>query len=112
MLRSKVSLLMIAGASVVPAPTFSQEESPAYKHEASVQAFGSFVKTTTCNGVDQSAADSGGVLASYRFFFNVNNGVEAYALNTQNFLSASGPLGVRTNSHEVSGGQNVRRTQS
>ena len=41
MLRSKVSLLMIAGAIVVSAPTFSQEESPAYKYEASVQAFGS-----------------------------------------------------------------------
>jgi hypothetical protein len=43
------------------------------------------------------------------------NGVETnygYALNTQNFLSATGPLGVKTNSHEVSGDQNVRSTQS
>jgi hypothetical protein len=42
-------------------------------------------------------------------------GVEAihgYALSTQNFLSASYPLGVKTNSHEVSGDQNVCRTQS
>jgi opacity protein-like surface antigen len=97
---------MIAGAIVVSAPAFSQEESPAYKNEASVQALGSFVKSTTSNGVDQSATNSGGVLASYRFFFNAHNGVEAnygYALNTQNFLSASGPLGVKANSHEVSG---------
>lgn len=33
MLRSKVSLLMIAGAIAVSAPAFSQEESPAYKKE-------------------------------------------------------------------------------
>jgi len=46
-----------------------QVESPAYKNEASVQAFGSFVKTTTSNGVDQSATNSGGVLARHRFFF-------------------------------------------
>jgi outer membrane immunogenic protein len=106
MLRSKVLLSVIAGAIVMSAPAFSQEESPAYKNEASVQAFGSFVNSTTSNGVDQSATNSGGVLASYRFFFNAHNGVEAnygYALNTQNFLSASGPLGVKTNSHEVSG---------
>jgi outer membrane immunogenic protein len=106
MLRSKVILSMIAGAIVVSAPAFSQEESTSYRNEASVQAFGSFVKTTTSNGVDQSATNSGGVLASYRFFFDAHNGVEAnygYALNTQNFLSASGPLGVKTNSHEVSG---------
>jgi opacity protein-like surface antigen len=97
---------MIAGAIAVSAPAFSQEESPAYKNEASVQAFGSFVKTTNSNGVDQGATNSGGVLASYRFFFNAHNGVEAnygYALNTQNFLSTSGPLGVKTNSHEASG---------
>ena len=64
------------------------------------------MKRTTSNGVDQSATNSGGVVASYRFFFNVHSGVEAnygYALNTQNFLSASGSLGVKTNSHEVSG---------
>jgi hypothetical protein len=62
------------------------------------------VKTTTSNGVDQSATNSGCVLASYRFFFNAHNDVEAnygYALNTQNFLSARGPLGVKANSHEV-----------
>jgi hypothetical protein len=57
MLRSKVSLLMIAGAIAVSARAFSQEENPAYKNEASVQAFGSFVKTTTSNGVDTMTVD-------------------------------------------------------
>jgi hypothetical protein len=56
MLRSKVSLLMIAGAIAVSAPAFSQEENPAYKNEASVQAFGSFVKTTS-SGVGAMSVD-------------------------------------------------------
>jgi outer membrane immunogenic protein len=106
MLRSKVLLSMIAGAIAVSAPAFSQEGSSGNRNEVSVQALGSFVKSTTSDGVDQSATNSGGVLASYRYFFNAHSGVEAnygYALNTQNFLSASGPLGVKTNSHEVSG---------
>jgi outer membrane immunogenic protein len=106
MLRSKILLSMIAGTIVASVPAFSQEDSSAYRNEASVQAFGSFVKSTNSNGVDQSATNSGGVLASYRFFFNAHNGIEAnygYSLNTQNFFSASGPLGVKANSHEVSG---------
>ena len=57
MLRSKVSLVMIAGAIAVSAQAFSEEEDPAYKNEASAQAFGSFVKTTTSNGVDTMSAD-------------------------------------------------------
>jgi hypothetical protein len=57
MLRSKVSLLMIAGAIAVSARAFSQEENPAYKNEASVQAFGSFVKTTINNGFDTISVD-------------------------------------------------------
>jgi hypothetical protein len=101
MLRSRVILSLIAGAVIVSAPAFSQEDSPAYKNEASVQAFGSFVKSTTSNGVYQSATNSGGILTGYRFFFNAHNGVEAnygYAPNTQNLFSASGPMGVKTNS--------------
>ena len=57
MLVSKVSLLMIAGAIAVLAEAFSQEENPVYKNEASVQTFGSFVKTTTSNGVDTMSVD-------------------------------------------------------
>src|SRR5580698_8151765 len=106
MCRSKVIPSLIAGTIALSVPAFSQESGPEYRNEASVQAFGSFVKSTTSNGVGQSASNSGGVLACYRFFFNAHNGVEAnygYALNTQNFFSANGPLGVKTNSHEASG---------
>ena len=44
------------------------------------------MKTTTDNGVQQGATNSGGVLASYRFFFSNSHGVEVnygYSLNTQ-----------------------------
>src|SRR5580704_10254387 len=57
MLRSKVSLLMIAGAIAVSAQAYWQEENPADKNEATVQAFGSFVKTTTSNGFDMMLVD-------------------------------------------------------
>jgi opacity protein-like surface antigen len=106
MFGKKTVLSLVAGVITMSVPAFSQEEYSAYKNEASVQAFGSFVKTTTNNGVDQSSTNSGGVLASYRFFFNSHHGLEAnygYARNTQNFLSSSGAQGVNTNSHEVSG---------
>ena len=67
-----------AGTIAMSLPVFAQEETTVYKNEASVQAFGSFVKSTTSNGVDESATNSGGVLASYRFFFTQHQGVEAF----------------------------------
>jgi outer membrane immunogenic protein len=71
------------------------------KQDVSVQALGSFVKSTWDKGVEQSATNSGGVLASYRYFFNKHNGAEinyAFTTNTQSY----GPVGVDTHSHEVS----------
>ncbi|MGH9665819.1 MAG: outer membrane protein [Bryobacteraceae bacterium] len=101
----KKSLASLAlGALLMPVALFSQEENPAYKNEASVQAFGSFVRSTVQDGVQQSATNSGGVLASYRFFFDRNNGVEVnygYARNTQRYGLTGGPLGLRTDSHEA-----------
>jgi opacity protein-like surface antigen len=44
------------------------------------------------------------VLASYRFFFSANHGVEVnydYSLNTQSYGLASGPLGVKANQLEA-----------
>jgi outer membrane immunogenic protein len=105
MFGKKNVITTILGIAVIALPAFSQSEDPG-KNEVSVQAFGSFVKSTTSAGVRNSATNSGGVLVNYRRFFNVHNGVEVnygYALNTQNFLSPSGESGVKTNSHEVSG---------
>jgi opacity protein-like surface antigen len=86
---------------VATLPAFAQE---AGRSEVSVQAFGSFVKSTTDNGVQQSASDSGGVLANYRFFFTNDNGVEVnygYSLNTQTYGLPTGPVGVKAHQDEV-----------
>jgi opacity protein-like surface antigen len=105
MFGRKNVITITLGIAATALPVFSQTEDPG-KNEVSVQAFGSFVKSTTSDGIRNSTTNSGGVLVNYRRFFNVHNGVEVnygYALNTQNFLSPSGESGVKTNSHEVSG---------
>lgn len=104
MFGKKFVVTLIAGVASMALPAFSQSESPE-RNEVSVQAFGSFVKSTTDNGIENSATNSGGVLGSYRFFFDDHSGVEVnygYALNTQNFLSSTGAIGVKNYSHEVS----------
>src|SRR5260370_28846899 len=60
---------IVLGGALAAMPAFSQETG---RSEASVQAFGSFVKTTNQDGIQQGATNSGGVLASYRYFF-LNN---------------------------------------
>lgn len=72
----------------------------------SAQFFGSFVHSTTQNGVDQSSSDSGGVLASYRFFFTKHQGVEAnyaYSRSTTSYTGSLASYGVTANQHEWSG---------
>jgi opacity protein-like surface antigen len=105
MFGNKIIVSLVASGALMALPAFSQSEEQG-KNEVSVQAFGSFLKSTTDNGVRNSATNSGGVLGSYRYFFNAHSGVEAnygYSLNTQNFLSSSGTLGVKSYSHEISG---------
>jgi outer membrane immunogenic protein len=97
---STLATILIGGA-LATAPLFAQEGG---RSEATVQAFGSFVKTTTQNGIQQGATNSGGVLASYRFFLTNSSGVEVnygYSLNTQTFGLTGGPLGVKSGQHEV-----------
>jgi outer membrane immunogenic protein len=89
------------GGSLAMLPAFAQETG---RSEISVQALGSFVKTTTDNGVQQTATNSGGVLANYRFFFTHDNGVEVnygYSLNTQTYGLPSSLFGVKAHQHEV-----------
>jgi opacity protein-like surface antigen len=100
--RIAISLAMVIGT--VSSPAFAQSETPE-KNEVSVQAFGSFVKDTTKDGIRNTATNSGGVLESYRHFFDVHNGIEGnygYSLNSQNYVSGSGVLGGRSYSHELS----------
>ena len=104
MFGKRVVVAWVVGIASMALPAFSQTETPG-KNEVSVQAFGSFVKSTTNNGIENTATNTGGVLGSYRYFFNTHSGVEAdygYSLNTQNYGSTSGVLGVKSYSHEVS----------
>jgi hypothetical protein len=83
MFRNKFVITCVVGIATTAVPGFSQSESPD-RNEVSVQAFGSFVKSTTDNGIENKATNSGGVLANYRYFFDAHNGVEAdygYSLN-------------------------------
>jgi len=109
----KQSLIALVGAlCVISIPAFSQEEG-SLRNEVAVQAFGSFLKSTTSNGVEQSATNSGGVLGSYRFFFNQYNGVEVdygYSLNTQRYGFSAGSVGVNSYSHELSASYVLRRS--
>jgi len=101
MIRINSFATIVLGGALAALPAFSQETG---RSEATVQALGSFVKSTTQDGVQQGATNSGGVLASYRFFFTNNHGVElnyGYSLNTQTFGLAGGPLGVKANQHEL-----------
>jgi len=102
MFQKNLLRLLIAGVASLALPAYAQTEGPG-RQEVAVQAFGSIVKTTTQNGIDNTATNSGGVLASYRFFFSTHHGFEAdngYSPNTQNYSSAEG---VRTNMHEIPG---------
>jgi len=104
MLGKKFIVTSLVSIASMALPAFSQSETPG-KNEVSVQAFGSFVKSTTDKGIENKATNSGGVLGTYRYFFNTHSGVEAnygYSLNTQNYGSTSGVLGVKNYSHEIS----------
>jgi opacity protein-like surface antigen len=104
MCRKKQVVTWFVSLASLALPAFSQSETPG-KNEVSVQAFGSFVKGTTNNGIENKATNSGGVLGSYRYFFNTHSGVEAnygYSLNTQNYGLTNGVLGVKNYSHEIS----------
>jgi opacity protein-like surface antigen len=104
---SKVnSLITLFAASVMVAlPAYSQEEAD-YRSEVTVQGMGSFVKDTTQSGVQQTATNSGGVLAGYRLNFTGHLGAEVnygFTLNTQNYRLTTGTTGIKSYSHETTG---------
>ena len=102
MFRKTFLTILIAGTASVALPAYAQTEE-AGRQDVAVQAFGSFVTSTTQNGIDNKATNSGGVLASYRLFFNKHSGIEANYGYTENTQKYTGALGVKTRSHEVSG---------
>ena len=104
MFRRNTLAILLACSTFAALPAFSQDE--VYRQEVSGQVFGSFVKDTTQDGIKQKATDSGGGLASYRYFFDKHNGVEAnygYSLNTQIYSGAGTALGVKSYSNEATG---------
>jgi outer membrane immunogenic protein len=95
---------LVTGTVLLCLPAFSQDEGS--RSDVSAQFFGTFVKNTNQNGVRQSSSDSGGVLASYRFFFSKHHGVEAnygYSRSTTSYDFLFGSSGVTANQHEWSG---------
>src|SRR5262249_38690625 len=109
MIKTRSLAATILGLTVAAMAASAQE---AGRSEVSVQAFGSFVKSTTDKGVDQGATNSGGVLANYRFFFANNHGVEVnygYSRNTQTYGLSSGLLGVKSDQHEITAAYVYRR---
>lgn len=103
MFKNQATIAALIAAVFAPL-AFSQEDEQVHRQDVTVQALGSFAKTTTDNGVSQTATNSGGVLATYRFFFDRHNGVEvnyAYSLNSQLYGLPAGSTGVRSTSHEA-----------
>jgi outer membrane immunogenic protein len=106
-MMSKQCRLVVAlcGSALTPLPALSQENTAA-KSDVTVQGFLPVVKDTTSYGVQQTTSESGGELASYRFFFGTHSGVEAsygYSRTTQTYDLGGGPLGVNSNSDEIFG---------
>lgn len=106
MFRMRLFITLIGGTAFLGFPGFCQNERETSRQDVSVQGFGSFVKSTTQYGIENKASNSGGVLASYRYFFSAHHGVEAnygYSSNTEKYLFSSGLTGVNTHGHEISG---------
>jgi opacity protein-like surface antigen len=100
--------MMVLLTGVMAVPTFAQEE---FKQDAVVQATGNFTKQSTDQGLTQDQSDSAGVLASYRYFFHKNHGVEFnYGYTRNNLLSSLGGISAsqRLNQHELSAAYVVR----
>jgi opacity protein-like surface antigen len=82
---------------------YSQDLS--YRQEATAQAAGSFVKTTTDDGVQQTATHTGNILGTYRYYFTRHSGVElnyGWTRGTQNYQFGTNSIGIASNVHEVS----------
>jgi outer membrane immunogenic protein len=102
MFGNKGVVALLLGASVMGLPVFAQSEER--KSDVAVQALGSFVKDKTENGVTHSASNSGGVLATYRYYFSRNNGVEfnyGYTLNSQRYALDGNIASTKAYSHEA-----------
>jgi len=72
----------------------------------SIQGTGFLTKDTLNNGTSQHSTDTGGFVVGYRYRFNRWVAGEAdygWVENSQQNLTAAGPLNIRTNVHEATG---------
>jgi len=102
MFGKKGVVALVLGVSAMGLPAFAQSED--FRSDVTAQALGSFVKQTTENGVTHSASNSGGVLGTYRFYFNRHHGVEfnyGYALNSQRYALGGVTSSTKAYSHEA-----------
>jgi len=65
---AKLLVVCLAGSIL-----YAQE---GYRNDVTVSALGSFQRSTTGNGINQSADDSAGILFTYRYFFTDHQGLE------------------------------------
>jgi len=111
MFRQKFATNIVTGIVALAIPAFAQSETSTSKQDISVQAFGSFLLTTTQNGIQNKAENSAGVLGTYRYFFTNHQGIEAnygFTPNTQSYGVPGAFAGVKNYTSEVSGAYVVR----
>lgn len=109
MFKKQLQIAMVLTGLMVPA--FGQEE---YKQDAAVQITGNFTKETTEGGLTQGQSDSAGVLATYRYFFHKNHGVElnyGYTRNNLQFALGGVSASQRANIHETTAAYVLRFPQ-
>jgi opacity protein-like surface antigen len=74
------------------------------QNEFSVSGLGSFQRSSTGNGINQSANGTPGVLFSYRYFFNAHHGLEmdyGYRRYDQQFSASTRNFVVPADTHEA-----------
>ena len=102
--RKLTSRLLLAGLiSLVPIVAAAQE----IRSEVSVQGTGIFTQEANGRGMRETATETGGVLAGYRYHINRWLSAEAvygWNRNSQEFTSAAGSGRVQADVHQAMGG--------
>lgn len=76
------------------------------RSEISLQGTGLFTSSTTGNGTDYSATNSGGFLGTYRYHLNrwiSLEGAYGYSVNTQKYSLASSAFRIQSGIHDFTG---------
>ena len=97
----KKFVVLALTATMMTVTAFAQEDYTRFKSDATGSGLGAFVYKSTQDGIRQSAGKTGGVLGTYRYWFDRHNGVEANYAWTQT-TERYDHAGIENNSHEVS----------